>query len=304
MIPTVANRSGSASELREPSRPHDDRRFEPIVSPSLSRPPRALLLLEGRALLEMAACLPAALLLRRAPAGDGHPVLVLPGFLASDLSTRVLRGFLRGRGYRTHGWRLGRNLGPRPEVALGMAERLADLHARYGRRVSLIGWSLGGVYARELARRAPETVRQVITLGSPFRDLAATNVPTAVREAAERRVLPEHAGERALLREPIPVPATAIYSRTDAIAAWESCREVEGPLAENIEVESSHLGLGHHPVVLLTIADRLAQSEGEWKPFAPSPGWRWPLAPKVASRVEGHGGRELPAPVTPADAQG
>ena len=131
-------------------------------------PSRELLWLELRAIPELAAFFSMFPVLRLAPAGDGHPVLVLPGLGASDASTRPLRAFLRDRGYRAHGWKLGRNLGPRPGAEAGMQARLAELHARYGRPVSLFGWSRGGVFARELARRARAQVRSVITLGSPF----------------------------------------------------------------------------------------------------------------------------------------
>jgi pimeloyl-ACP methyl ester carboxylesterase len=251
-------------------------------STSIRRPPRGLLLLEGRALLELAALLPAYPVMRRAPHGDGHPVLVLPGFLAGDFSTRALRGFLRNRGYGAHGWQLGRNLGPNPELIGHMVQRFQELRQRYNRKLSLIGWSLGGVYARELARNFPSDVRQVITLASPFRDLSATSVPPLLRRFGGRH-RPANDAVRERLGEPIPVPATAIYSRTDGIAAWQSCMETPGPLSENIEVESSHLGIGHHPIVLLTIADRLAQPEGEWKPFQAPTGWRWPWVPRTAT---------------------
>lgn len=244
------------------------------------RPPRPrLLLLEGRALLELAALLPAYPLLKRAPRGDGHPVLVLPGFMASDFSTRTLRAFLRDRGYTAHGWRLGRNLGPTPTIVSGLAERLASVRQRDGRRVSLIGWSLGGVFARELARRFPSDVRQVITLASPFRDLDAVNVPRFLRDRRQRH--PNEAALRERLAAPLSVPMTAIYSRSDGIAAWRSCMAEPGPQCENLEVASSHLGIGHHPVVLLTIADRLVQPEGEWKPFCPPAGWSWPFVPRT-----------------------
>jgi pimeloyl-ACP methyl ester carboxylesterase len=252
------------------------------MSESIPPPNPRLLLLEGRALFELAALLPAYPFLRRAPKGDGHPVLVLPGFMASDFSTRTLRRFLRDKQYATHGWKLGRNSGPSPATINGMAERLQSLHARYGRRVSLIGWSLGGIYSRELARAMPDLVRQVITLSSPFRDLDAVNVPRFWRRNAGRRsAVPDQASIRARLREPLSVPTTAIVSRTDAIAAWRSCCTEPGPFSENLEVESSHLGIGHHPVVLLTIAERLAQPEGEWRPFEPPSGWRFPLVPRV-----------------------
>jgi len=245
------------------------------------RPPRrGLLLLEGRALLELAALLPAYPFLRRAARGDGHPVLVFPGLMASDFSTRALRRFLRDLGYAVHGWKLGRNVGPSPEVVRGLVERLHDIHGRYGRRVSLIGWSLGGIYARELARRFAPDVRQVITLATPFRDVEATNVPQFLRDRARRRGLPDEPDYRRVLDAPLPVPTTAIYSRTDGIAAWRSCCLEEGPNSESLEVASSHLGIGHHPVTLLTIADRLAQPEDAWRHFTPPPGWRWPLVPR------------------------
>lgn len=254
---------------------------EPIAPPK-----RHLLFLEGRALLEFAATLSAYPLLRRAPRGDGHPVLIFPGFMASDFSTRALRGFLRTLGYATHGWKIGRNLGPSPELAARMVERLHDVRAQYGQRVSLVGWSLGGIYARELARRFADDVRQVITLASPFRDVEATNVPQFLREVARRRQLPDEAEYRRILDAPLPMPTTAIYSRTDGIVAWQSCRLDEGPFSQNIEIASSHLGIGHHPVALLTIADRLAQPEGAWQRFTPPANLPWPLVP----RLEAHTG--------------
>src|SRR5262252_7076617 len=128
---------------------------------TLRPPSKLLMLLEGRALNEFGAFLGTLPLLSFAPRGDGHPVLVLPGLIASDLSTRPLRGFLNGQGYKAHGWGLGRNLGPRPGVQSLMAARLRELHQRYDRKVSLVGWSLGGVFARELAKEAPEAVRMV-----------------------------------------------------------------------------------------------------------------------------------------------
>ena len=202
------------------------------------RLPRALLLaLEGpRAALEASALPAAAPWLARAPRGDGHPVLVLPGFLASDVSTRVLRGVLRAWGYRAHGWELGRNHGPNDELRRGLRERLRELSTRG--KVSLIGWSLGGVYARELAKAAPDRVRLVITLGSPFGRSASP-----------------------------PVPSTAIYSKSDGIVDWQACREAPATQTENIELVGSHCGLGFHPLALLAIADRLAQPESRWKPF-------------------------------------
>ena len=236
---------------------------------ALPGPSAGLMALEARAWLEFASLVPALPILQTAPSGDGHPVLVLPGWLASDRSTQALRWFLRRRGYHAHGWRLGRNHGPTSEIVSGMAERLTLLRARHGRPVSLVGWSLGGIYARELARRRPDDVRQVITLASPFRDPDATNF-LITRLAGERPARPPEVLAR--LRSPLPVPTTAIYSRTDGIVAWQSCVEPRGPRSESVEVRTSHCGMGHHPAALLVIADRLAQPEGKWRHFEPT-GW-------------------------------
>jgi pimeloyl-ACP methyl ester carboxylesterase len=244
-----------------------------------------MLLLEGRSILELAFLLPASPLLRRAPMGDGHPVLVLPPFFGSDLATRVLRGFLRGRGYAVSGWGLGRNLGPTPEMVKGLVQRLEEIRGRHRRAVSLVGWSLGGVYARELARRHASHVRQVITLASPFRDVDAVNLPRFMRLFGNRRPHEGQAEIRAQMHLPPPVPTTAIYSRSDGIVAWRGCAESAGPLCENVEVESSHLGIGHHPAALLTIADRLAQPQDGWRPFRPPAGLWWPIAPRLGVRT-------------------
>lgn len=259
-----------------------------MTSERIAPPHRSLLFLEGRVLLELAASLSAYPLLRRAPRGDGHPVIVFPGFMASDFSTRTLRRFLRDLGYAPHGWNLARNLGPSPALTVRMVERFQEIRRRYGRRVTLVGWSLGGIYAREIARRFADDVRQVITLASPFRNVDATNVPRFLVGVARRRPLPDESDYRRVLHAPLPMPTTAIYSRSDGITAWQSCRLDEGPLSQNIEVASSHLGIGHHPVALLTIADRLAQPEGAWKPYVPPPGWRWPLVPRLESGAGPH----------------
>lgn len=238
-----------------------------MMKETASAPPSPLLLLlEMRAIAEFGAFLLACPLLRRAPRGDGHSVLVVPGLGASDISTQPLRTLLRDLGYRTHGWKQGMNRGPREGVEPQMQQRLAELAARDGRKVSLIGWSLGGVMARELARSAPEHTRCVITLGSAF-----AGVPTATNARAMYEVLSGRSildwPDFDLMKSAPPVPSTAIFSRSDGIVAWQGCLESESPQTENIEVESSHSGLGHNPAALYAVADRLAQPEGQWKPF-------------------------------------
>ncbi|HEX8804661.1 MAG TPA: hypothetical protein VF743_10715 [Acidimicrobiales bacterium] len=241
--------------------------------------------------------------LRAAPAGDGHPVLVLPGFQADDLSTLALRTYLRTLGYPTHGWRLGRNIGPTPEVVAGMLRAVRALRAEHGRRPSLVGWSLGGVYARELARLLPDDVRQVITLGSPFnvRDMRQTRTAPWYR-----RLEPRHDGNYRLGRyvpsaDPPPVPSTAVYTRGDGIVSWETTVQRAGARAENVEVRGSHCGLGHNAAVVLAVADRLAQREGTWAPFRPAwPFRRWYPAP-VAGPPGGPGTHRPDRPAGPDD---
>ena len=217
------------------------------------------------------------------PRGDGHPVLVLPGLLAGDGSTTALRGVLRGLGYQVGGWGLGRNIGPTAAVVRGLDELLEAMAQRSGRRVTLVGWSLGGIYARTLARRRPQLVRQVVTLGSPFRLISAdqSRASRAFQRFSHLRVQPTLLPPE---REaaPLPVPATSIYSRWDGIVAWRACLDTPGERTENIEVFGSHLGLGHNPAVVWAVCDRLAQPEGAWTSFRPPPALR-PLYPKAAT---------------------
>jgi pimeloyl-ACP methyl ester carboxylesterase len=253
-----------------------------VATETLPPPSKALLLLEGRAIHEFGAFLASLPLLSLAPKGDGHPVLVLPGLVASDLSTRPLRTFLSNHGYAVSGWGQGRNYGLRDGVAEAMIERVREIAQRSKRKVSLIGWSLGGLYARQLAKILPDDVRAVITLGSPFAaDPRSTNA-WRVYEVASGKRADDRQGDfgRALAESP-PVPTTAIFNRTDGVCAWRGCAERPGAMTENIEVQSSHCGLGHHPAVVYAVADRLAQPEGAWKPFDRG-GWRSLLYPDPA----------------------
>ncbi len=215
------------------------------------------------------ATLPAALpLLRQSPKGDGHPVLVLPGFTASDISTTPLRRYLTSMGYDAHAWELGRNLGLKGDLEERMYRRVAEIHMETGRSISVIGWSLGGIYAREIARRIPRAVRQVITLGSPFASAGNGSYAVYVYDAVTgERTTQRRAALFETIADPPPVPSTAIYTKTDGVAAWKTCLEAESPTTDNIEVPGSHCGLGVNPLVLYVIADRLALPEGAWVPF-------------------------------------
>jgi pimeloyl-ACP methyl ester carboxylesterase len=240
----------------------------------MARPSLALFVSEsGRALADYGAMLATSPVLLRAPRGDGHPVLVLPGLLAEDASTATMRLYLRMFGYEVHGWRLGRNLGPTPAILDGMTARLEALHHASRRSVSLVGWSVGGIFARELARSRPALVRQVITLGSPFglTDPGDSRADAAYRRLGVLHVNPESLPRRERLSQPIPVPTTAVFSRLDGVVPWRACINTAGRRRENIEVYSSHLGMGHNAAVLWVIADRLAQPEGAWRRFRPPP---------------------------------
>ena len=248
---------------------------------TLRPPSKALMFLEGRAIHELGAFLGALPLLSLAPRGDGHPVLVLPGLVASDSSTRPLRSFLKSRGYAVSGWRQGRNLGLREGVQHAMVDLVHELSDIHGRKISLVGWSLGGLYARQLAKMMPDRIRAVITLGSPFAgDPRATNAWRVYELASGHSADHDHDDVRfgGPLSQTPPVPTTAIFSRTDGICAWQGCMETPSTQSENIEVESSHCGMGHHPAAVYAVADRLAQPEGTWAPFDRS-GWRSMLYP-------------------------
>ncbi|HSV44597.1 MAG TPA: alpha/beta hydrolase [Ramlibacter sp.] len=231
----------------------------------LSPPGPLRLALEWRAPMEAAASLALWPWLRRAPRGDGHSVLVLPGLAAGDRSTGLLRRFLRAQGLAPQAWHQGLNLGPRPGVLESCQAHLERLCDESGRRVSLVGWSLGGVYARELAKRSPQAVRQVITLGSPAAGRGHASNARRLYEfvSGARAYAPEL---MARLHEPVPVPCTSVYSRSDGIVDWRASLQPAGPSAQNIGVPASHTGMGMNPLVLRLLAERLSQPEDNWQP--------------------------------------
>jgi pimeloyl-ACP methyl ester carboxylesterase len=245
---------------------------------ALQAPSRWLWLAEGRAVYELGFSILSAPLLLAAPRGDGHPVLVLPGFLASDVSTEPMRAYLKVLGYDAYAWDLGRNVGGVTRMRTKLRRRLDHIYRKTGRTVSIVGWSLGGIYARMLALDVPTTVRSVITLGSPFsRDPHASNISTlyeavtgegpTLEEKMARSVF-AHAFD--LIAGDLPMPSTSVYSKLDGIVDWRACLLRENARTENIEVVgASHSGLGVHAPVLWAVADRLAQPEGRFTPFEP-----------------------------------
>ncbi len=213
--------------------------------------------------------LPAWPLLAKAPRGDQHSVVVFPGLSASDGSTMPLRRYLDSLGHQTSGWEQGFNFGPRAGVLEAARAQVRRAFEDSGRKVSLIGWSLGGVYARELAKELPHMVRSVITLGTPFAGSHRSTNAWRIYELASGRKVARESENYDLPAAP-PVPTTSIYSRSDGIVAWQGSIQKpspDNPQTENVEVVASHVGLGLNPSAWWAVADRLAQPEGRWQPF-------------------------------------
>ena len=229
---------------------------------------------EMRALAEIGSYFGIRPLLERVvPRGDGHPVMVLPGFMASDTLTQGLRDFLQRLGYEVHAWELGRNPGLRLDLCEKLEARIEAIRGASHRRLSLVGWSLGGMYARAIAHRRSDDIRQVITMGTPFRVSAEDGGKGAIARMYVK-LNPDASADplmaSGLARLPTPVPSTSIYSTRDGIVPWASCVEQCDARRENIRVHGSHCGMTYNPLILAIVAERLAQREHAWRPFRPS----------------------------------
>jgi len=233
---------------------------------------------ELRALIEAVGLIPYWQVAKQKTSGDGQPVMVLPGFLTSDAGTFVLRNFLRMKGFEPLPWENGRNPGLQQVIFDKLLEQVDTHYARFGQKISLVGWSLGGIYARALAHKRSDKIKQVITLGSPFG--VSTNLNAGDVDVSENilklyeRLNPDADHDPllngdAFWQEIPPVPSTAIYSKTDGVTSWEYCVDnIDTSFNENINIFSSHLGLTHNPRVFHLIADRLGQNEKNWQPYA------------------------------------
>jgi pimeloyl-ACP methyl ester carboxylesterase len=216
---------------------------------------------EARSLIELPRLLLRFPALARQPRGNGEPVLILPPHGTGDTSTIVLKGYLRLLGYRARGWGLGRNRGRVAELLPRVLKRLSSFSRRSQQKVSLIGWSFGGYLAREVARERPDLVRQVITLGTP---VVGGPKYTILAESYRRRGMDieaiaaevEWRNGEALLETPV----TAIYSRADAVVAWQACIDRETPNVVHVEVKTTHLGFGFSADVYKIIAQSLART--------------------------------------------
>jgi pimeloyl-ACP methyl ester carboxylesterase len=264
----------SLHEHRVTTRP-DPTPFAPLSEQDLVSAPGALLLMmEARAPWEYAAMLAAAPWLNRLPKGDGHPVIVFPGLGASDTSTLPLRNFLRDRGYTPYAWKQGFNFGPRHGVLDSCRALVHQVAQRHQEKVSLVGWSLGGIYAREIAKEQPEHARCVITLGTPFTGHPrATNAWRFYELVSGQSVHDPVLVEQ--VKQPPTCPTTSIYSKSDGIVAWQCSINPAAPHTENIEVHASHIGMGMNPLALYAVADRLAQDPQRWQRFDVKGARKW-----------------------------
>lgn len=243
---------------------------------SQAKAPSALLmLLEGRAPWELAAMLAATPLLNKLPVGDGHPVLVFPGLGVPDVTTLPLRNFLRAKGYEPHTWDQGFNLGPREGVLDRCNARADALYKKYQRPVSLVGWSLGGIYAREVAKALPQQTRCVVTLGTPFGGNPRANNAWWLYEMVSGQKLADEAAMIQQVRQAPTVPTTSVYSRTDGVVSWQCSLNEASPHTENVQIHASHFGMGMNPLALYVLADRLAQDPAHWQRFSVDGKRKW-----------------------------
>jgi pimeloyl-ACP methyl ester carboxylesterase len=237
-------------------------------------PSKALLSIEGiRAMYEYTLGIVLSTPLKYiSPKGDGHPVIVIPGLGTSDGSTTYIRNFLSDLGYESHSWGMGRNIGPRKGLdALleQLTKRIDTVYEESGnQQISLIGWSLGGIYAREIAKLVPDKIRQVITLGTPFKGDAGGTNAAFLYEILSKDKSHKNPDVIKTIGVPPPVPFTSIYSKTDGIVHWQCSIEDLSDISENVEIPgASHLGLGHNPISLFVVANRLTQSRENWQPY-------------------------------------
>lgn len=201
--------------------------------------------------------------------GDRHPVIVIPGFMGGDLSVKSLTRFLYKSGYSAKTWGMGLNLGNLEDLD-ELSEKIEKKFQLTNQKISLVGWSLGGVYAREMAKKHPDKIRQVITLCSPFNGVTEPNNAEWIYAIISGGKKIEDLDAEWLngIAVPADVPTTAFYSKKDGVVAWETCMEkVEDAIHQNIEVDSSHVGVIFNKTVLPIILDRLQYRVENWKKY-------------------------------------
>jgi hypothetical protein len=187
---------------------------------------------------------------------DGPPVMVIPGFLATDRTTLGLQRALARAGYRVTGWGLGMNTGVQPETLDGIIGRLEAFAG--GRPVILIGWSLGGLYAREAAKQRPDLVSKVVTMGSPFSGDRRANNAWRLYELVAGHPVDNPPIEADVSVKP-PVPTLALWSRRDGIVAPACARGQADESDRQVEIDCSHMGFAvdgkAYPAIIAALKD-------------------------------------------------
>ena len=238
------------------------------INKNIPAPPMFNVVLESRAALEWGSMFGLYHILPKKKQGNNRPVLLMPPYLGSDRSTRFVRKYLKAAGFATYKWELGVNM-INSKYLPKMIERLDEIYLKHHQKVSLVGWSGGGIFAKIIANRYPDKVERLITIGSPVWGVKNMQTPLVkMLEFLRGRTLRERNGKFLKELEEIPrVPVTCIYTKTDGLVPWKNCMEAETIDAniKNVEVYGSHMGLGANASVLVTIANTLLEDASDTK---------------------------------------
>lgn len=237
--------------------------IERINKEFTSFPPLSHVVLESRSFLEWSSMYFIHSFIPKRIKGNNRPVLLLPPFLGTDRSTKFIRKYLERQGFKVYKWKLGVNL-VRSHYLAPLDERLEEIAHKHKEKVSIVGWSGGGMLAKILANRHPEKIAQLVTIGSPVWGL--NDLKTSLNklyEILKGRSLADKSEDFHDELEAIPpMPITCIYTKTDGVVPWKQCMEAETlrKNIQNIEVYGSHGGLGANPTVLMAVANALHQN--------------------------------------------
>ena len=237
---------------------------------SINRPPFYKMFTEPLGVLAIRKVVPYHHELKALPKANGQPVIVVPGLTTNNASTTIIRTFLKSKGFKVYGWDQGFNINYTQKVENKLIRQIKRVSEKHGQKVALIGWSLGGITVRIAAWKAMDYISQIISLGAPFKGLrkGATNVDWWFQLITGQKVEDFNPTWLKQAEEQPLVPSTSIYSRKDGMVAWDTCIDSEeGPITQNIEVSSNHLGFGFDPEVWMIVYDRLIQDPYDWKPY-------------------------------------
>ena len=236
-----------------------------IKIPSVGR-----FLLEPLGLLEILNNRASQSILKGLSNGNGELVVLIPGFGTGDVLTSLLRNYLKSKNFNVYGWDCGINWKYSEEIEEKFIHKLNELTEKHQQKVTLVGYSLGGVTARIIANRIPNKIKQVIIVGTPIQKINGQNnlefiYPLLMMGEKIEDFNPVWVKEIATV---LPMPSTSIYSKKDGIVPWQNCMDWEtGPTTENVEIFSSHLAMFTTPCTWYIIVDRLLQAEDNWQLF-------------------------------------